>query len=356
MTRKLLKRLQSQGAPLIDGHTATFVWQGRHAPALAGDFNDWNEASPAQLTSAGADLWTYQLKLAPDAYIEYAYFFGAERVDDPFNPQRVSNGMGKYNQYFYMPEAAPHPLTIRNPETPRGEVTRHVLAGDDLDMIVGRQRTVYLYKPPVRGRCPLLVVWDGRDYLQKGRLPIIVDNLIAAGRIQPLALALVNNAGRARTVEYSCSEGPLNFVLNHVLPLAEQHLKLVSLRKSPGAYGVLGASMGGLMALFTGLRLPEVFGKVLSQSGAFGIEDYEYGVFDLMRSHKPRPLQLWLDIGQYDMPALLASNERMHTLLTEKGYTAPYRVYPGGHNYTAWRNDLWRGLEYLFPPRPAKKA
>jgi enterochelin esterase family protein len=38
----------------------------------------------------------------------------------------------------------------------------------------------------------------------------------------------------------------------------------------------------------------------------------------------------------------------MHALLEEKGYHLTYREYPGGHNYTAWRDDLWLGLEALF--------
>jgi enterochelin esterase family protein len=40
----------------------------------------------------------------------------------------------------------------------------------------------------------------------------------------------------------------------------------------------------------------------------------------------------------------------MRDLLTEAGYTLTYREYNGGHNYTAWREEVWRGLEALFPP------
>jgi len=25
------------------------------------------------------------------------------------------------------------------------------------------------------------------------------------------------------------------------------------------------------------------------------------------------------------------------------------REYIGGHNYTSWRDDVWRGLEVMFP-------
>jgi enterochelin esterase family protein len=55
-----------------------------------------------------------------------------------------------------------------------------------------------------------------------------------------------------------------------------------------------------------------------------------------------------MDVGQYDFPTLLAANRRMYKLLSKKGYQVSYQEYNGGHNYTAWRNDFWRGLEYLF--------
>jgi enterochelin esterase family protein len=38
----------------------------------------------------------------------------------------------------------------------------------------------------------------------------------------------------------------------------------------------------------------------------------------------------------------------MAKLLTRKGYEVTYREYNGGHNYPAWRDDVWRGLETLF--------
>ena len=44
---------------------------------------------------------------------------------------------------------------------------------------------------------------------------------------------------------------------------ASQHLRLINIHDHPGEYGVLGASAGGLMSFYTGLRMSEIFGKVL---------------------------------------------------------------------------------------------
>src|SRR5687767_5759015 len=130
-------------------------------------------------------------------------------------------------------------------------------------------RVIYLYDPPVDSPVPLLVVFDGSGYLRKAKLSTIVDNLIAAGRIRPIAMALVDPGLRGRTVEYACSDTTTAFIIKCVLPLAKKYLNLIDVAALPGSYGLMGASMGGLMSLYIALRAPELFGRVLCESGAF---------------------------------------------------------------------------------------
>jgi enterochelin esterase family protein len=347
--RDLLIKARAQGTPLIEGDTATFVWHGKVAPKLIGDFTDWEDGAPVNLTRLSPKIWIHQLQLPADAYIEYAFIEGEERLVDPFNPRRVSNGMGKRNHWFGMPGYAATPLAWRRREAPRGQVTRHLIETGGL--LARRTRSLYLYQPPVDGPAPLLVVWDGRDYLQRGRLACMVDNLIAAGRIRPVALAMIENGRQARMLEYACSESTIGFLVANLLPFARAHLNLLDPADQPGAYGVLGASMGGLMALYTGLRLPHIFGRVLSQSGAFSFDAYDLVVYDLARcgpacGGEQRALNIWMDVGRYEW--LLDTNRRMVELLRSKGYPVAYHEYHAGHNYPAWRDDVWRGLEHLF--------
>ena len=100
------------------------------------------------------------------------------------------------------------------------------------------------------------------------------------------------------------------------------------------------------MALYAGVRAPGIFGGVLSQSGAFSIGGRDLVILDLDRNGPVRPLLIWMDVGRYEW--LLPCNRRMHELLVDRGYDVAYREYNGGHNYSSWRNDLWRGLELLF--------
>jgi enterochelin esterase-like enzyme len=277
--------------------------------------------------------------------MEYGLGTDQDRVADPFNLRRISNGMGQFNHWFYMPQGGPTPLARRPRGVPRGEIIRLDLPTHL--MVAGQQRRLMLYKPPAKGPLPLVLVYDGPDYLRRANLVTVVDNLLAQRRIRPIALAMVANGRGARMAEYGSSDGTLAFVHEILLPAAHQHLELIDITTKPGAFGVMGASMGGLMALVTGLRLPHIFGQVLSQSGAFHLGPHPSMAVELVEHGPVRPLRIWLDVGRYE--GLLESNRRMAALLQGCGYNVTYREFNAGHNYIAWRDDLWRGLEALFP-------
>ena len=349
MTHPLLDRAKTGGTPIIHGEQVVFLWEGDQPPYLIGDFNAWDPEATALWVEAGAGIWSSTLTLPADAYIEYAFLTEPRdeaRITDPFNTHTTPNGLGHINNYFYMPGEEPTPLAEHGYAVRQGKLTRHRI--ENKWLLATGKRWVHLYHPPTEAPVPLIVVYDARDYITRGRLTHIVDNLIAQGRIRPVALALLDNGGPARGLEYACSDATVGFVTGEVLPLAQEHLQLVDPARRPGAYGALGASMGGLMALYTGLRVPNIFGHVLSQSGAFELDNTETVTVPLVRYMPVQPLKIWMDVGRYEW--LLEPNRRMYSLLQERGYDLKYREYNGGHNYPAWRNDVWRGLEALFGP------
>ena len=343
---EILQRAQTAGTPLIDGETATFVWHGKHPPVLIGDFTNWEDGAPRTFRRLSRGLWICSLTFPADAYLEYTFLIDGQHLPDPFNPRTTPNGLGKINQYFYMPASNPAAFAVRDPSISHGTVTRHVIWTGSMDLVVGRKRVVHLYQPPVAELVPLVVVWDGVDYLRRAHLPVIIDNLIAQERIRPLALAMIQNAGRARTVEYACSDPTLGFLTQSILPLARSNLRLTDPQQ--GNYGVLGASMGGLMALYTGLRLPHIFNNVLSQSGAFSSDEYDPVVYDLIRYTPVQPIKIWMGVGAYDFTEIITGNRAMRAALQERGYTVCFRQNNAGHNFPAWRDDIWRGLEWLY--------
>jgi len=347
-----IRRAMESGNPVVHGNKATFIWQGNAAPLFVSELSGWDvehKSKPFKPTSARR-LWSYSLTLPRDAYLEYFLYdpISGERFLDPLNRHTVSNGFGDRNNCFYMPEARPSPLTMRRAHVRSGTIRRHRVDADFLQD--DSQRDVYLYKPPVSGAVPLLIVYDGYDYLRRARLAAIVDNLIADKRIQPIAIAFLQNGRSRRTVEYFCSDATIYWLEREVLPLARKHLRLINIEEHPGAYGVLGASAGGLISFYTGLRMPEIFGKVLCQAAVFSIEGRDSAAVDLVRYGQGRDLQIWMDVGTLD--ELLEDNRRMIALLDKRQYNVTYREFSAGHNFTAWRDDVWRGLEALFPYTP----
>lgn len=342
-----IRRALESGNPVVQANKATFLWQGESAPLLISEVHGWEDRPRPFKQTSNPALWSASLTVPRDAYVEYAILdpLTQEKIPDPLNGQTVSNGMGSRNHFFYMPETMPSPFSIRRADVRSGTITRHrVDAGFLQD---DGERDVYLYKPPAGGAVPLLVVYDGYDYLQRARLATIVDNLIADKRIRPIAIAFLQNGRSRRTVEYFCSDATLYWLEREVLPLARKHLRLLNLENHPGAYGVLGASAGGLMSFYTGLRMPEIFGKVLSQAAVFSIDERDSAAVDLVRYGQGRDLEIWMDVGTLD--ELLEDNRRMIAMLDKRQYNVTYREFSAGHNYTAWRNDVWHGLEAMFP-------
>lgn len=344
MKKNLLAHVQTEGNPLVDGKTVTFLWQGNSAPHLIDDLHGWEE-NPQKMRRISPGLWVCSFDLARDVYLEYAFYHPAtkSRTRDPLNPHRIWNGLGNYNHFFYMPEARRSPWTIRQRNVPRGTFTVHTLE----TWIVGTpgHRRVTLYHPPTPERVPLLVVYDGPDYLRRGRLPVIVDNLVAAKRIRPIAMAFLPNGGPRRGLEYACSDATLAWIEHDVLPLANREFNLVNIKKEPGAFGVLGASFGGLMSVYTGLRMPEIFGGVLSQSPVFETEGRDFVAVELIR-HAPARPRIYIDVGRIDF--LLEDNRRMLPLFHEHNFNLTYHEYGGAHNYTSWRDHVDFGLERMF--------
>ena len=332
--------------PLIEDDRVTFYWRGRTAPCLMDDMHGWEE-HPQKLKRVAKDLWAISFELPQDAYLEYTFYNPQTetRFRDPLNSNTVYNGLGNDNHFFYMPDAAPTPLARKRKGVPRGKATHHrvptwMLQDDG-------ERDIWFYRPQVKEPVPLLVVYDGADYLERAHLNVIVDNLIAEKRISPIAMAFLQNGDDHRGVEYVCSDATIAWLDHVVLPVARKKLNLLDIKENRGAYGVLGASASGLMAVYTGLRMPEIFGKVIAQSAVFEFEGRDTAAVDLIKHRHSREIKIWMDVGRLEW--LLEDNRRMQPILKENGYDVTYREVSSGHNYTAWRNDLWRGLEAMFP-------
>ena len=351
----LLQKAQTLGNPVIEGEQVTFVWEGDNPPYLLSDFNLWgaDDSQPQTFTDAGDGIHTLTLTLPTDAYIEYALFTekGDEdsRITDPLNNNLVDNGMDALNHYFTMPESTITPLADLNRDIPQGIMTRQVIKNPFL--LAGGERDVWLYKPVATSEpTPLLVVYDGWRSLKVLQITQVIDSLIGAGKIPPLAVALIDSSRDTRIIEYMAGDAMVKIIVDELLPLAHEHLDLLDTDSHPGAYGVCGASMGGLMAFYTALRHPHIFSKALCQSPSLPLihNDYRSPTRALLDTHDnaQHPIKIWIDSGTFEANTI--TRAEIAADLKQRGIDTTYQQFNGGHNNTSWRSVLAPALITLF--------
>lgn len=338
--------------PIIEGDGATFLWTGPGSSvSVVGSWCSWRleDALPMRPVDGG---WVAHLPLGQEAYVEYRLLVDGVPALDPGNPHRVGNGFDGVNQQLWMPGASRRAEAFRTRRGPRGEVRRgHVTLG--WLAATPKRRRLDVYLPPVDvdpHDLPLLVVLDGPDYLERGRLNRVLDGLITGGAMAPLAAAFVANAGPARAAEYMGGDPALAALIADVLPAAVERAGLGPQGvdgEGTGRTAILGSSAGGVLALHAALRRPDVFGRAICQSVA-AFEDPEIATVALARWGPRSPARLWLDAGDHEW--LAGPNDRLAALLRDRGYDLTYRRHHGGHDQTSWTESLVDALPAIFPP------
>jgi len=248
---------------------------------------------------------------------------------------------------------------VVQPDVPKGTLTQEKLRSENLK----EERPFSIYTPPgydpKNGSYGLLVLFDGQDFRGPMPIPTILDNLIAAKKIHPLVAILVDNLNEAsRDRDLECYPPFADFLAKELVPWAHQRYRFSA---EPERTIVGGVSLGGLNAAYCARRYPEVFGNVLSQSGAFGYfpgwEDPGVTSFSpagsLIREFvtTPKlPIKFYLEAGLFESDCadpLLAQNRRLRDVLEAKGYSVVYSEFAGGHDFISWRGSVADGLMAL---------
>jgi predicted alpha/beta superfamily hydrolase len=238
------------------------------------------------------------------------------------------------------------------------------------------QRDLIVYLPPgyeaqhVR-RFPVLYLHDGQN-LFDGATSFIpgmdwhvgqtADRGIQYKKVQPLIIVGIYNAGKARVREYTPTRVPrlgggradrfAKFLLEELMPFMQEKYRTIS---GPGFTGMGGSSLGGLLSLYLGLKLPHVFGKLAALSPSVWWNQRIITRFAEAAAVHLRP-RIWLDIGTREGPRVVKDVEQFRDVLLQKGWRFGQdlhyeRVEGGEHNEAAWAQRVGPFLEFLFPAR-----
>lgn len=242
-------------------------------------------------------------------------------------------------------------------DVPHGTVHTHVYAAK---AFAGAAREVMVYTPPGyeagTATYPLLVLQHGsgdnhQTWTAHGKAHYIFDNLIAAKRLQPLVVLMLNGhppAGVLKETDQAkrraeAMDAFIRELVQDALPLTDATYRVA---KSPELRAIAGLSMGGGHALGAGLTNLGQFGWIGAFSAAPPEPELVKAVLDDAAGTNARLKLLWIAIGKDDF--LLERNQAFIATLKEKGITYEYVLTEGGHSWPVWRQYLVDFTPLLF--------
>jgi len=230
------------------------------------------------------------------------------------------------------------------------------------DTTFGLQRPVWVYKSPgtsdSAGHPYNLFVFLQREYIDELAVPATLQKLVADGEIPP-TIAVVLDTSTERPADIANRAKFDRFVTANLLPWL--HAKLGRLPK-PENVVIAGFSVGGLNAAYIAYRHPEVFGNVLTQSGAFwrgneGENEPAEWLTNELRNKPRLPLRFYIEVGSEETRSLpngvifVEANRHLRDVLAMKKYVFQYSEVPRNiHDPEHLRPTLPAGIVYLSKP------
>lgn len=226
---------------------------------------------------------------------------------------------------------------------------------------VGAKRRSLIYTPPgysKKKKYPVLYLLHGiggdeKEWLNGGKPQVILDNLYAEGKIEPMIVVLPN--GRAMKDDRATGnimapekvEAFANFerdLLNDLIPFIEKKYPVLTDREHRA---IAGLSMGGGQSLNFGLGNLDKFAWVGGFSSAPNTKLPQELVPDPEETKKKLKL-LWISCGDND--GLISFSKRTHDYLRQHDVPHIYYIEPGVHDFKVWKNGLYMFSLLLFKP------
>ena len=252
------------------------------------------------------------------------------------------------------------------PNVPHGMVQSVAYKSKSL----GTDRKIMVYTPPgyeqSTGRYPLLYLLHGAgsdetSWTQRGMAHVILDNLIAEGKMKPVVVVMpfgfaaqrAPGAGRGDAAENKMQrEGFLKDFLEDVMPFVDSKYRVYTDREHRA---IAGLSLGGAQALAIGVTHIDLFSRIAAFSPAMGASnnpatggiDFETVLAqNAARLNKDVKL-LYVSCGTED--TLFASIRDFTGQLSKHKVEHTYRVTGGAHVFPVWQRNLVEVAPLLVP-------
>jgi predicted alpha/beta superfamily hydrolase len=262
----------------------------------------------------------------------------------------------------------------RAPATPHPRLRLHRafhsrFLADDRDVIV--------YLPPGYDEdpdrtYPVLYMHDGQNLFDPetsfaGRTWQVrehADAAIDAGDLEPLVIVGIYNTGDKRLAEYTherdwqrgggeaAKYGRL--ISEDLMPWIARQYRVRTDRESTG---LAGSSLGGLVTLYLGLRLPQHFGRLAVMSPSVWWN--HKSILGYLNERAPQIWEkprLWLDVGEQEGKRTVQDVEQLARRLKANGWQPGETLHvekapEGRHDEDSWAARVGPMLRFLFPAK-----
>lgn len=315
---------------------------------------------PQPMTKDDSGVWSTTLGPLPPEIWSYNFRVQGVDVADPSNPSVKPTPPGlTMSSFVEVPGEETKPFDAR--PVPHGEVRMVLYESKSM----GVARWLWVYTPPnydasAKSKYPVLYLLHGNGeaqngWVMNGRANVILDNLIADGKAQPMlvvmpqghALQAPNVAPLARVPNETGMFSPKfkSDLLEEIVPLVEKRYRVFA---DADHRAIAGLSMGGGQALDIGLHRPDLFHWILGYSAAVGgqFSNVDEQFRDVSASSASRLRLLWISVGRQDF--LYRADHDLAGALTERGIKVQYHETEGAHVWSVWRRNLNETLPMLF--------
>ena len=315
---------------------------------LSGQFAD------GQIDMVKNDMGVWEVTVGPiepDMY-PYEFIVDGTRVMDPGNADFFPNENFK-GSILEVPDDQPMAYSIQN--VPHGNV-EYVMYDSPSIGVTGRM-CIYTppgYDPKGDKKYPVFYCISGTTdteevYFKVGRANFILDNLIAAGKAEPMIVVMPYGNPMAwfeQGAEMPRIDLFSEMLMKDIIPYVDKNYRTINDRLGRG---IGGFSRGGAQALRNGLMNKDQFAWICSYSSGVSANDFEknYEAFyaDPDKTNKEMKL-IWLGVGNSDFLYNLAVD--FDNVLTKHRINHIFQVTTGGHTWMNAKLYLLETFQRLF--------
>ena len=274
----------------------------------------------------------------PNIYV-YRLLLDGVAIADPNNTFTGSSNQPGYSNVIVHGDG---PAFYDALNVPHGAVSRHIYHSE----VLKGEREIFVYTPPgysSKMRYPVLYLLGGSGELASGwtldgRASFIADNLIAAGKMTPMIIAMPNNQVLHRSDPKHVEQTYMLFeneLRKQIVPFVDKVYSTIADRRSRA---IAGLSMGGRHTQVVGLNAIDLF----SSFGILSAGDLDTEKSNAVFLNDPNAKQkvdyLLIGYGSKETEAIAKRSATTHEALEKRGIKHEYFVGgDGAHDWGTWR-------------------